>query len=263
MDFKLHYVGSKVIEQGDFKITRPEGSPRFIFFHFNSTVSFTINGEKIDGIPGCCILYEPGVQQEFESNSMRINHDYLDFECFDSRIFKELRIPLNEIITTPISDEITKTIADIYDYSKGDYVLDVIVEKKLLDLFITLSDAIHKRHSNLNTNYSESLRSLFEKLRHDLYQNPQGLTATALAKKLGFTPSYFNVLYKKFFFTTPLKDLDKARLEMVKKMLLSGEKTYEIVRLLGFSNEEYFYYWFKRNTNMTIRKFIESKKKEG
>lgn len=263
MDFKLHYVGSKVIEQGDFKITRPEGSPRYIFFHFNSTATFTINGEKIDGIPGTCILYEPKVPQEFESNSMRINHDYLDFECFDSKIFKELRIPLNELITTTISDQISKKIADIYDYSKSNYVLDVIVESKLLDFFIMLSDAIHKRHSKANANYSENIRSQFEKLRHDLYQNPQNLTASLLAKKLGFTPSYFNVLYKEFFFTTPLADLDKARLEMVKKMLLNGEKTYEIVRLVGFSNEEYFYYWFKKQTNMTIRKFIESSKKEG
>jgi AraC-like DNA-binding protein len=260
MNFKLHYVGSEVIEKGDFKIERPEGSPRYLFFHFISSCKITINNKTYDAPPGSCILYEPNVKQIFESDSMRINHDYIDFECYDVNIFDILKIPRNEIHFPSQSKKISDEIKFLYDYSKSELANDVQIDYLLLGIFIHLSNYLHHRTIGSNRIYQEDIRNKFEKLRHDIYQNPTDLNVAKIAKEMSFSPSYFNVVYKKFFFVNPLKDLDTARLEMSKRMLLEGEKTIEIVKQIGFTNEEYFYYRFKKHTGKTVKEFIDSNK---
>ena len=260
MNFKLHYVGSKVIEKGDFKIQRPEGSPRYLFFHFLSSCTITINNETISATPGSCILYTPGFKQEFTSDSMRINHDYIDFECFDKSIFDSLKIPLNTIFVPNQSKRLSDLISDLYTYSKSEFVNDIHNDYKLLGIFIGISDALHRKNIGSNNLYSENIKNSFEQLRLEIYENPSNLNIANLAKKLGFSPSYFNVLYKSFFNIAPLKDLDNARLQMAKNMLLADSKTSEIVKIIGFANEEYFYFWFKKHTGKTIIQFLKEKK---
>ena len=260
MDFKLHYIGSKVIEKGDFKIQRPEGTPRYIFFHFLSSCVVDINGELIEAAPGSCILYTPGFKQNFSSNSMRINHDYIDFECFDKSIFETLRIPLNTVFKPSQSKKITEDVADLYSYFKSEFSNDVNVEYKLLGLLINVSYLLHNRNRGASAFYSDELKDKFEQLRIEIYEDPSNLSIAILAKRLGFSPSYFNVLYNKFFNISPLKDLDNARLVTVKNMLLENYKTIEIVKKIGFANEEYFYYWFKKHTGSTINQFLKKSK---
>ena len=52
---KIEYLGSNIIENHPFKIDRPEGSYRYIFFHFISKVIIEIDGQIIEANPGSCI----------------------------------------------------------------------------------------------------------------------------------------------------------------------------------------------------------------
>lgn len=257
MNFKLHYIGSEIIETGDFKIERPEGSPRYLFFHFISSCKITINGVTHFASPGSCILYEPNVKQIFESDSMRINHDYIDFECSDENIFDILKIQRNEIIVPSQSKKITEDILALYKASKNELSNDVVIDYLLLGVFIHLSSYLHRYKIGANKSYLESIRNQFEKLRHDIYQNPSNINVAKISKDMGFSPSYFNVIYKNFFFVNPIKDIEKARLEMSKRMILDGIKVNEITKKIGFSNDEYFYSWFKKHTGLTIKQFID------
>lgn len=262
MNFKLHYCGSKIVEQGDFTINRPEGSPRFILFHFYSTVKITIDKQIINATPGSMILYAPKTPQLFESDTMRINHDYIDFDCFDESIIEELKIPLNEILTPTNSKDLSDLFKDIYEYYRNPIQLDAVLDYKILGLFIKLSESIHHKKIGIDTHYINDLKNKFEDLRYDMYQNPAKLTVKELAKKANFSLSYFNVLYKHFFFVNPIKDLDNARLKKVQRELLDGTKSSEIIKELGFATEEYFYSWFKKHTGMTIKEYIYKENEE-
>ena len=258
MNFKLHYAGSKIIEQGDFSIVRPEGSPRYILFHFYSTVKITIDGKVYDATPGTCILYTPKTPQLFESDTMRINHDYIDFECFDESIIEELKIPKNTIMQPTNSKVLGDYFKDLYDYYRNPIKLDSVMDYKMLGLFIKLSSLIHHKKLGSNSNYTNDIKDKFEQIRYDMYQDPSHLTVQSLAQKANFSLSYFNILYKQFFYVNPIKDLDNARLKMVKQLLLDGVKSSEIIRILGFSTEEYFYSWFKKHTGKTTNQFVNN-----
>lgn len=53
--------------------------------------------------------------------------------------------------------------------------------------------------------------------------------------------------------------IDLIRIEEAKKMLSQSDlKIYEISKLIGFSNTDYFYLKFKRHTNMTPKEYRES-----
>ena len=45
MLFQIEYCAANVIENAPFKIDRPDGSYRYIFFHFTSQVTMEIKGE--------------------------------------------------------------------------------------------------------------------------------------------------------------------------------------------------------------------------
>ena len=54
-------------------------------------------------------------------------------------------------------------------------------------------------------------------------------------------------MYKEYFQVSPIKDLNKMRVERAKVMLLTSDmKLGEIAQILGFKNEYYFSKVFKR-----------------
>ena len=107
---KIEHLGSNVIENQPFKIDRPDGSYRYIFFHFTSKVIVEIDGQIIEANPGSCILYEPQIKQKFYVNDNRLNHDYIDFIIEDESFFKKIKFPLNTIFYPKFSSEISATI---------------------------------------------------------------------------------------------------------------------------------------------------------
>ena len=54
MNLKVEYCAAQIIENAPFKIDRPEGSYRYIFFHFTSQVTLVINNQEIIAHPGTC-----------------------------------------------------------------------------------------------------------------------------------------------------------------------------------------------------------------
>ena len=93
-----------------------------------------------------------------------------------------------------------------------------------------------------------------------MYQSPDNSTVNNLAKSLGFSLSRFNTLYKAFFGITPIKDLTKARVTRVEELINNGYSTKEIIKRIGFSSEEYYYRWFKKQFKKTTEDYIKGRK---
>ena len=90
-----------------------------------------------------------------------------------------------------------------------------------------------------------------------MYQCPDNIEVSTLVNQLGFSPSRFNYLYKKFFNVSPINDLTIARKLRVKEMIENNMSTKEIIKAIGFESEEYFYRWFKKEFNMTKNEYEE------
>ena len=130
-------------------------------------------------------------------------------------------------------------------------------------MFINLSRKYHHRKKYNFQQYNDSLKSRFEQTRLDMYQLPDDIKVASLAKKMGFSISRFNELYKVYFKTTPIKDLTKARISRVDDLIKEGYSTKEIIKKIGFASEEYFYRWFKKNFKMTKENYVNNLNVKG
>ena len=258
MIFKIEYLEANAIESAPFKIDRPEGSYRYIFFHFVSEIKIEIDGKEITASPGTCILYTPNTKQKFYVENNRLNHDYIDFFLLDDEFFSEIDFPLNTPFNPKDSKFINETIKEI-QIEKNDFKLGGIYkcEALMIELFITLARKYHNRKSYSFEKFSNIQKEKFEELRLAIYQNPDQLKVSNIAKNIGFSLSRFNELYKSYFNTTPIKDLTKARIIRVEELLNEGYSTKEIIKTIGFSSDEYFYRWFKKHFKTTKNKYVE------
>jgi len=259
MIFKLEYCGVNIIENAPFKIDRPEGSYRYIFFHFISQVILEIDGKLITASPGTCILYSPKVSQKFYVENNRLNHDYIDFILLENDFFKKINFPLNIPFNPRDSQYINNAIKQIYTEKNSVEIGNTYkCEAQMLDLFINLTRKFHYRKSYNTEKYSDTQKTKFEELRLNIYQKPDSLKVAILAKKMGFSLSRFNELYKSYFNTTPIKDLTESRVKRVEELLKDGCSTKEIIKRIGFSSDEYFYRWFKKHFNMTKENYYKN-----
>ena len=154
------------------------------------------------------------------------------------------------------SDLITKLITQLVEEKNSielgnKYRCDVL----MLELFIHLTRAFHHKRTYSSEKFFEAQREEFERLRLEIYESPDQMNASALAKKAGYSLARFCDLYKKYFTCTPIEDLTEAKKLRVKGLLSEGAKTAEIVKTVGFSGEEYFYRWFKKNFGVTVGEY--------
>ena len=260
MIFSIEYYGANVIENLPFKIERPEGSYRYIFFHFISQVTVELNDKKILVSPGTCILYSPNVQQKFYVENNRLCHDFVDFNLVDENFLEEIKFPLNTLFNPRESTLINYTINEIVNEKNNPEIgTNYLCDLKLAELFLTLTRKIHHHKLSSKEQYSKMLYSKFEEIRLKIYQKPDSLNVSSIAKQMGFfSLSRFNELYKTYFNTTPMKDLTEARIKRVEELLKDGCSTNEIISKLGFSSNEYFYRWFKKHFKMTKDEYCQN-----
>jgi AraC-like DNA-binding protein len=263
MDFKLHYFGHDVIENAPFSIDRPEGSYRYIFFHFTSSVFIETSDGIIEASPGSCIIYEPGKKQKFFVEKYRLKHDYLDFTLNDPEFFKNIRFPLNTIIYPRLSPYISSRIEFIHKEDNTSRVgSSYIISSAITNLFIDISRKIHNHSVGSNRKYTEEQSKNFEDLRLSIYHNPEQYTVKKMAHSIDFSLPYFNQLYKRYFGITPIKDLNLARKKFVSKLVIDHEPSKIITKKLGFSSVEYYYRWFKNTFGMTPTEYIQQLQNE-
>ena len=260
MIFTLEYCEANAIENAPFKIERPDGSYRHIFFHFTSQVTIKINNNDIVCSPGTCILFEPKTFQYFYVEKNRLNHDYIDFTLENIHFFKELNFPVN----TPFNPKCSKEINDMITLiNKEKNSLELGAHYKcqalMLDLFVLISRRYHYRKMYTNEKYVNLQKTKFEEIRLAIYEAPDQLKVSTIAKQIGFSVSRFNDLYKKYFNCTPIDDLTEARIIRVRELINEGCSTKEIIKTLGFSSDEYFYRWFKKHFKVTKNEYINEK----
>ncbi len=257
MIFTLQYSGVNVIENAPFKIERPDGSFRHIFFHFTSQVIIKIKNQDIVCTPGTCILFEPGVYQHFYVESNRLNHDYMDFILDEPTFFNDINFPLN----TPFNIKDSKTINEMIHKIIGEKEntnigTNYITQALMIELFIHIARKYHYKKTYSNDKYQNIQKNQFESVRLSIYQSPDELKISNIAKEMGFSISRFNELYKRYFNTTPLQDLTQSRISRVEELIKDGYSTKEIIKIIGFSSDEYFYRWFKKHFKSTKKEFI-------
>ncbi|GGF97999.1 hypothetical protein GCM10010912_48400 [Paenibacillus albidus] len=86
------------------------------------------------------------------------------------------------------------------------------------------------------------------------------LSLTRIAQKVSLNPSYLSRWYKKTTGKSLSDYIAEKRLELSKELLLSTAlKMHEISSRLGFSDQHYFFRFFKKTAGCTPQEFREQR----
>lgn len=90
-------------------------------------------------------------------------------------------------------------------------------------------------------------------LREEIFRLPAAAwTVPAAAARLGVSSGYFHLLYKKYFDTTFLSDVIRARVQSAEELLLATRDSVErIAERCGYLNTEHFIRQFRSTTGTT------------
>ena len=82
------------------------------------------------------------------------------------------------------------------------------------------------------------------------------ISSSSIAHELGCNSDYLGRVYKRSFNSTITEDINSARLNYAKKLLLSGKlRVEEIMDASGFNDPAYFRRSFRKKFNMTPGRF--------
>ena len=102
---------------------------------------------------------------------------------------------------------------------------------------------------------------LTEKIKNYILENyDKDLTIEELSKRFFISKSYLGHAFKQEYGVSPIKFLIKTRIEQAKVLLLCTDKNItEISNEIGFSNSNYFTYYFTKQVGKTPSEFRNNK----
>ena len=103
---------------------------------------------------------------------------------------------------------------------------------------------------------NDMIKSAMSYINKHLYS--QNLSISNACEKACTSRAYFNRIFLKEFNTTPIKYINRQRIERAKILLSTGEYTNEEISMLcGFNDIKYFYTVFKKHTGTTTKEFCK------
>ena len=82
------------------------------------------------------------------------------------------------------------------------------------------------------------------------------ISVQQIATIINYSPNYLSTIFKKMYGTSLTKYINSVRLENAKKLLKTTNlHQYEIAQKVGFTNESYFSFLFKKNMDVTANDF--------
>ena len=143
---------------------------------------------------------------------------------------------------------------EMYDnFDKEDLSSTIYCISLVHKLFSALAEAVRR-----NEMYSEYVR-LAEKLIEENYRKAE-FNVSMLAEKLGLHYNYFSILYKREKGISPVKAINRYRLQNACKMLkFTDRQIKEIAHNCGFADELYFSRIFKNTFGMSPNLYRKNK----
>lgn len=233
---------------------RPNGLNECVFLHFLTPVNLLLNGE-IQSLPAnSCLFYDIGTPQWFTC-PQPMRHNWMHLSGDIHGVLDALGLKPDTIYHPNNPQFITQLIRDIEsEFLTTPPLYRQLIKSKLQCLLIQLSRSCLQSDV---TGTPPDIRHRLREMRQQVFSNlERKWTVADMAELVDFSPSYFQVLYKKEFRVSPTEDLIQARIDAA-KTLLSGTSTpiFEIAYRLGYSCETHFCRQFKQHTGISASNF--------
>jgi len=256
-------VSHRKTEPIGFTMFREKGQDAILFLHFLTPVAITIGGERVNTARNACIIYTPGIRQDYgaQTDAARFENNYITVKTNAADFLAKFNVILNEPFYINNEDEITRCIERItWAQANRMQSWDTEVEGWVHELFL------HIEQGTLGTN-PKSLRDIqvkqrFIALRGEIGFDPRNWTVEKMASACWLTRSRFYVLYKSFFGISPSDDLANITLEYAKDRLVSTtDSIAEIAADCGYKRAESFIRMFSEKEGASPGQYRSQRKK--
>ena len=227
----------------------------YYFLYFLTPFFCEINGERIVGEAGDCILHKKGdrVVHGPTSEEESFVNNWMLFDCDDCDI-ADLQLPYNKIFK--IADTPTFE-ALLLQIMKEEAVADAYSEQ-IISGYIYQLLAEFKRRVSMDLDVEKTVLEKFNEARtHILNHYEKNWTLEEMSELVDYSVSRFCALYKSFFGQSPMNDLLEKRLAVSKQLLKLRAYTIRDISLMcGFSSQHYFSKFFKAHTGKSPLQYL-------
>lgn len=245
-------------EPKGFSLNRKEAE-EYVFVHFLTPIK--INNDFYD--EKTFVLYAKNTVRCFSSPSVPLVHDWFHARGIRS-LAEKYGIEFNTPYTLPHSSFITEAVSELEFESLGKKTgYESIINARTELLFAKISRALNESCDRASNVYYKE----FTALRNEIMLTYNDSWSTEkMAAKVNLSASKFHELYKEIFGITPQKDLQSARIEHAKNLLMQNScSVSETASAVGYGNVYHFIRQFKKMCNVTpgvYAKYVSNEEKD-
>ena len=247
-------------EGKNFKISRPNGAPEYIFLHFWNPMNIMYEGEMITTSPNACIIFSPSTPQYFGCSDTSV-HDWMHLTNDVSELLEEYQIETEKIYYPKNHEFITDIIRRLeVEHKAGNAYGDELCDCYIRELFARMAREIHSGSENdVMCNQIKTQMSSLRQLICSDYTRKWKISD--MTKYANISPSYLYSAYQKLYGVSPIQDLINVRMQKAKSMLSETQRSVNyIATFLGYSNTSHFIRQFTKSVGMSPLKYRQTNK---
>lgn len=238
-------------EQKGFCIHRETTGIFYIFVHFLTDAEAFFDGEWHYAKKGSWIFWHSHSPQGVRKTDADLLHDWFHVAGEDTEaLLRHYGIETGRLYSPTDDSFITREIRDIELEFQKQRRFSAEITRNMIE--ILLAHLSRDLESKLPKE-SPHLFKRFCELRSEImlrYNDPPSVTE--MAEKLYLSPSHFHKLYKDYFGISPAKDLQMARIEHAKLLLLQENISIaDVAKRAGYQSVYHFIRQFKSALSIT------------
>ncbi len=245
-------TGYNYCHSSGFCINRPHGSGDYLLLIIKTEAFIILNGEKKTVPPNCAIIFRKGTPQLYGAAQEKYINDWIHFEMGeeDMHTFFMLGIPFDTIIPLRDVTELSNFIKCIFFERYSQNLHKEATMKAYLNLiFLKLSEKINDQAPVQEHPYYHQFCTLRNKIR---LEPQRDWSIDDICKKLALSRSYVQHLYKLFFGTSIIADVQAGRMEHAKYLLTATDMSVTVIAsACGYVHDVHFMRVFKKAVGMT------------
>ncbi len=254
--FEIHYAGYNITKERHTRIARKHGSGDYLFLFFISPMELFLDGKIVTAKRGSFILYTPGVRQDFAAvRDFRCS--FVRFGLTDDEILP-FDIPVNEVVLPVNPDVIDGFMSDIYhEFFTRDLRYKDALDGLMNQLLVAVSRGVSERR--FTSERDLKLYRMFLQARFTMLTNCESEWAsTNMSGMVELSRSQFYKYYTDFFGVSPMSDLQKARIEKAKNLLINDNlQVTEVAEKCGYASIHHFSRTFKEHCGMSPLNYLK------
>lgn len=233
------------------------GISQYCLLYFHSPAYVTFDTEIASASPDELILLTPQGEQDFSA----IREFDLSYICFtaDENEIEDFIIPAKTVLRPGNCEAILAAIEELHrEFFTKEAWYESAMDAKLRNLLISLSRNFLENEKNRETN--SELYRLFCQARFLILSNcDRQWNSDNMGEIVSLKKSRFYQYYTRFFHISPICDLNLARIEKAKRLLLNSEiNISEVAARCGFTGLHHFSRAFKEQTKMSPSQYVKS-----